>query len=87
MRRGLKCDNARIHRAFRRWNNGPLHSFLIEITADIFGKKDPRTGKPLVEQVLDKAKQKGTGKWTSQDAMDARQPDPGPARLFRRPHL
>jgi 6-phosphogluconate dehydrogenase len=76
LRRGLKCDNARIHRAFQKWNEGPLHSFLIEITADIFGKMDPKTGKPLVEQVLDKAKQKGTGKWTSQDAMDLGMPVP-----------
>ena len=50
--------------------NGELDSYLIEITADIFAKIDPDTGKPMVDVILDSAGQKGTGKWTSQSALD-----------------
>jgi len=53
-----------LHQIFAEWNKGELNSFLIEITARIFEKKDPETGKPLVDVILDKAGQKGTGKWT-----------------------
>ena len=53
-----------FHQIFSTWNQGELDSFLIEITANIFTKKDPETGKPLVDVILDKAGQKGTGKWT-----------------------
>jgi 6-phosphogluconate dehydrogenase len=56
--------------AFDRWNQGDLNSFLIEITRDIFRRNDPDTGKPMVDIILDKAGQKGTGKWTSQNALD-----------------
>ncbi|WP_059046444.1 NADP-dependent phosphogluconate dehydrogenase [Paenibacillus rubinfantis] len=59
-----------LHDIFTEWNNGELDSYLIEITADIFGKKDPATGKPMVDVILDAAGQKGTGKWTSQSALD-----------------
>ena len=55
---------------FAEWNRGDLDSYLIEITTDILGKKDPETGKPLVDVILDRALQKGTGKWTSQEALD-----------------
>lgn len=55
---------------FATWNKGELNSYLIEITADILGKVDDETGKPLVDVILDKAGQKGTGKWTSQEALD-----------------
>ncbi|WKA58290.1 NADP-dependent phosphogluconate dehydrogenase [Planococcus shenhongbingii] len=55
---------------FAEWNKGELDSYLIEITADILAKKDDETGNPLVDQVLDAAEQKGTGKWTSQNALD-----------------
>ena len=55
---------------FGRWNKGDLDSFLIEITADILGRRDPDTGQPMVEVILDRAGQKGTGKWTSQSALD-----------------
>ena len=61
---------------FARWNKGPLDSYLIEITRDILGKKDPETGKWLVDVILDKAGQKGTGKWTSQNALDLGIPIP-----------
>ena len=53
-----------------RWNNGPLDSYLIEITRDILGFKDPETGKPMVDLILDTAGQKGTGKWTVITACD-----------------
>ena len=59
-----------FHRIFSDWNAGELSSFLIEITANIFSKIDEETGQPLVELILDKAGQKGTGKWTSQNALD-----------------
>ncbi|WP_127587611.1 NADP-dependent phosphogluconate dehydrogenase [Paenibacillus koleovorans] len=59
-----------LHETFAEWNNGELDSYLIEITADIFTKTDPETGKPMVDVILDKAGQKGTGKWTSQSALD-----------------
>ncbi|MEK4223094.1 NADP-dependent phosphogluconate dehydrogenase [Bacillus sp. FSL W8-0116] len=65
---GLNADE--LHQVFAEWNKGELDSYLIEITADIFTKKDEETGKPLVDVILDKAGQKGTGKWTSQSALD-----------------
>jgi 6-phosphogluconate dehydrogenase len=55
---------------FAEWNKGVLDSFLIEITADILRQKDPQTGRPFVEVVLDAAGQKGTGKWTAENALD-----------------
>ncbi len=55
---------------FAEWNTGELDSYLIEITADILARDDPDTGKPLVDVILDRAGQKGTGKWTSQEALD-----------------
>jgi len=61
---------------FAEWNKGVLDSFLIEITADILGQKDPQTGSPFVDVVLDTAGQKGTGKWTSVNALDMGVPAP-----------
>jgi 6-phosphogluconate dehydrogenase len=55
---------------FREWGQGELSSYLIDITADILAYKDPETGEALVEMILDTAEQKGTGKWTSQIALD-----------------
>ena len=55
---------------FDQWNRGELDSYLIEITRDIFSVADPDTGRPLVEMILDRAGQKGTGKWTAQLALD-----------------
>lgn len=65
---GLSAEE--LHEVFADWNEGELDSYLIEITADIFTKKDEETGKPMVDVILDKAGQKGTGKWTSQSALD-----------------
>ncbi|HJV17843.1 MAG TPA: NADP-dependent phosphogluconate dehydrogenase [Bacillales bacterium] len=71
---GLNAEE--LHEVFADWNKGELDSYLIEITADIFTKKDDETGKPLVDVILDTAGQKGTGKWTSQNALDVGVPLP-----------
>lgn len=66
----LNVSTNELHEIFTEWNNGELDSYLIEITADIFSKTDPVTGKSMVDVILDSAGQKGTGKWTSQSALD-----------------
>jgi len=66
----LSLDADELHEVFDTWNKGDLDSFLIEITANIFRRRDPDTGKPLVDVILDKAGQKGTGKWTLQSAIE-----------------
>lgn len=71
---GLKASE--MHAIFDKWNQGGLNSYLIEITRDILLKQDDETGLPLVEVILDKAGQKGTGKWTSQSALDLGVPVP-----------
>jgi len=65
----LKMDAKQLAKIFGEWNRGELDSYLIEITAEIFQKIDPETGKPLVDVILDKAGQKGTGLWTLQSAI------------------
>ncbi len=70
LKQALAPSAEEFHRIFSEWNAGVLSSFLIEITANIFTKMDDDTGQPLVELILDKAGQKGTGKWTSQNALD-----------------
>ncbi|MBA2879054.1 6-phosphogluconate dehydrogenase [Anoxybacillus kamchatkensis] len=72
----LGLNAQELHEVFAEWNKGELDSYLIEITADIFTKIDEETGKPLVDVILDKAGQKGTGKWTSQNALDLGVPLP-----------
>lgn len=69
-------DNDELHETFKSWNEGRLQSFLVEITSEIFEQEDDLTNGHLVDQILDKAKQKGTGKWTSQNAMDLGIPVP-----------
>ena len=76
MLRVLKMDYDEMSKTFDEWNKAELSSFLVEITADILKKCDDETGNPLVEMVLDKAAQKGTGKWTSQIALDFGVPIP-----------
>lgn len=71
---GLSVEE--LHEVFAEWNKGELDSYLIEITADIFKKYDDETGKPMVDIILDKAGNKGTGKWTSQSALDLGVPLP-----------
>jgi len=70
MQRVLKMDHAAMSDAFAEWNGRELNSFLVEITAEVVRKTDAETGKRLVSMILDTAGQKGTGKWTSQAAMD-----------------
>jgi 6-phosphogluconate dehydrogenase len=76
MKRGLGMSNEEIQKTFAKWNEGKLQSFLVEITAKIFTKKDDLTNGWLVDMIQDKGKQKGTGKWTSQNAMDLGVPIP-----------
>ncbi|MEM9363734.1 MAG: NADP-dependent phosphogluconate dehydrogenase [Bacteroidota bacterium] len=68
--------NKEQHDTFAKWNSGRLQSFLVEITSEILAQKDDLTDGDLVDMILDKAKQKGTGKWTSQNAMDLGIPVP-----------
>jgi len=76
MANALGLTAPELHEVFAGWNKGDLDSYLIEITRDIFAKIDPDTGKPIVELILDRAGQKGTGKWTSQSALDLGVPAP-----------
>jgi 6-phosphogluconate dehydrogenase len=76
LKRGLGLDNAGLAQVFSQWNQGELQSYLIEITADIFTHIDPETGQAFVDLILDEAQQKGTGKWTSQNALDLGAPTP-----------
>lgn len=76
LHRGAGLNATELHEVFRDWNHGLLESFLIEITAQIFKRVDEKTGQPLVELIMDEAGQKGTGKWTSQEAFDLGVPVP-----------
>ena len=76
LHRGLSLNNDELHKIFKTWNEGDLQSYLVEITRDIFLRQDDKTGNRLVDMILDKAGSKGTGKWTSQDAMDLPVPIP-----------
>jgi 6-phosphogluconate dehydrogenase len=76
MKQGLKMDNAAIGEVFTKWNEGRLQSFLIEITKDIFAYNAPGTDHLLIDDIKDEARAKGTGKWTSQVAMDLQAPIP-----------
>jgi 6-phosphogluconate dehydrogenase len=70
LKAGLDPSPGEFNQIFSTWNAGVLSSFLIEITANIFTKMDDETGQPLIDLILDQAGQKGTGKWTSQNALD-----------------
>src|SRR6201996_2174612 len=72
----LGLSNAELGGVYTEWNKGELDSYLMEITSKIFSKKDDETGKDLVDIILDRAAQKGTGKWTSQNALDLGAPLP-----------
>jgi 6-phosphogluconate dehydrogenase len=76
MSRGLGLSAPEMSEIFARWNQGPLASFLIELTAKVLAVKDGETGKSLVDLVQDKAGQKGTGKWTAEIALDLGVPIP-----------
>lgn len=76
LHRALNLSNQELSDIFAEWNRGELQSYLIEITAAIFKRIDPESGKHLVDLILDEAQQKGTGKWTSQNAFDLGIPIP-----------
>lgn len=70
MKELLGMSAEEMKEVFDKWNQGELNSYLIEITTDILGKVDEETGKPLVDVILDSAENKGTGKWTSKEALE-----------------
>jgi 6-phosphogluconate dehydrogenase len=76
LKRVASLTNEELGKVYVEWNKGELDSYLIEITSKIFSKKDEETGKDLVDVILDRAAQKGTGKWTSQNALDLGAPLP-----------
>ena len=76
MQQVLKMAPQEMQTIFSQWNEGELDSYLISITADIMGKKDEETGKPMVDVILDTAGQKGTGRWTSMEALKLGVPAP-----------
>lgn len=74
LHKGLQLDNDAIGKLFTNWNDGPLQSYLIEITRDIMAYKEPGADHLLLDDIKDQAKAKGTGKWTSQVAFDLETP-------------
>jgi 6-phosphogluconate dehydrogenase len=70
LRYGVGLSVPEIAEVFKAWNEGPLESFLIEITATVLAKEDEKTGGPLLDVIVDEAEQKGTGRWTAQDALE-----------------
>jgi 6-phosphogluconate dehydrogenase len=76
MKRGLGLSDEELAVVYSNWNEAELNAYLIEIASHIFTQVDERTGKQLIDVILDEAKQKGTGMWTSQDAMDIQVPIP-----------
>ena len=76
MLRGLNMSAREMADAFEGWNDGELSSYLFEISEEILRRVDPETGKPLVDLILDEAAQKGTGKWSTQGALDIGSPTP-----------
>ncbi|NKB65690.1 MAG: decarboxylating NADP(+)-dependent phosphogluconate dehydrogenase [Candidatus Latescibacteria bacterium] len=76
LRRVAGLSPAEMSQVFTTWNLGELDSYLIKITSEILAKKDDESGRPMVDLILDVAGQKGTGKWTSKDALDLGVPAP-----------
>lgn len=76
LKMGMNFSDNDLQKVYEEWNEGPLNGYLMEITGQIFGKTDEITGKKLVDQILDVARQKGTGMWTSQSAMELQIPIP-----------
>lgn len=74
--RASRLSVRQVRGVFKEWNDGDLNSFLMEIAAQVLRKTDPETKRPLVSLILDRAQQKGTGKWTSQNALDLGTPTP-----------
>lgn len=76
LKNGLGYNNEKIYNTFKKWNEGRLKSFLLEVTRDVFKVKDEKSGGYLIDVIKDEAKSKGTGKWTSQVSMDLQLPIP-----------
>jgi 6-phosphogluconate dehydrogenase len=76
MKRGLGLNDKELHEVYHSWNNSELNSYLLEITSNIFTKKDKNTGKQLIDEILDVAKQNDTGMWTSLSSMQLQVPTP-----------
>ena len=76
LRRGLGRPAAEVAGIFADWNRGPLESYLLDVAAQVLAARDPETGNPLVEMILDQAGQKGTGQWTVQSALELALPVP-----------
>lgn len=76
MRHAMAMSPSEIAEVFRQWNKGPLHSYLIEISAEVLDQVDQETGLPLVDIILDKAGQKGTGLWTAVSSLQVGAPAP-----------
>jgi len=74
MKRGLKLNDDELQGVYSAWNNGELNGYLMEITSYIFSRMDEQTGRRVIDEILDVAKQKGTGMWTSQSAMELQVP-------------
>ena len=76
MKRGLGLNDDELREVYALWNKDELNGYLVEITSHIFSKPDEKTGQRLIDEILDVAKQKGTGMWTSQSAMELQVPIP-----------
>lgn len=76
LRRGLKLDIGELASVYTHWNEGKLNSYLIEITSRVLRRKDNKSETPLIHMIMDRARQKGTGKWCSRDALDLGTPVP-----------
>jgi 6-phosphogluconate dehydrogenase len=76
MKRGCGLSDDELHDVYGEWSQGELNGYLLEITSHIFGTVDEKTGKRLIDEILDVARQKGTGMWTSQSAMELQVPIP-----------
>jgi len=76
MKRGWGLNDDEVREVYALWNKGELNGYLVEITSHIFSKPDEKTGQRLIDEILDVAKQKGTGMWTSQSAMELQVPIP-----------
>ncbi|HYW80622.1 MAG TPA: NADP-dependent phosphogluconate dehydrogenase, partial [Thermoguttaceae bacterium] len=76
MKRGCGLNDDELHDVYGEWSRGELNGYLMEITSHIFGRMDEKTGKRLIDEILDVARQKGTGMWTSQSALELQVPIP-----------
>lgn len=85
LRRALGLEASAMAKLYAGWNSGPMESFLMELTAKVLTVADAETGRPLIDLVLDSAGQKGTGRWSGQEALDLGVPVPTiMAALFAR---